>query len=168
MSTPMTRTREHQEQWCKIVCDPTFEDLPYKVETNRRGQIVLSPHQFFHSQVQRAVQKKLDAVLSEGEVFPECPITTEKGVRQADVTWASGSRVQEMEEAGDPPTIAPEICIEVMSSSNDWDEMDEKRRLYREKGAVEVWIVTEDGEVHFFGNEELEESRVAPNFPSQL
>ena len=164
----MIRTEKHQERWRKIVRDPAFKDLPYKVETNQRGQIVLSPHQFSHSQVQRAVQKKLDAVLSGGEVFPECPITTEKGVRQADVTWASGNRVQEMEEAGDPPTIAPEICIEVMSGSNDWDEMEEKRRLYREKEAVEVWVVTEDGEVHFFGDKELKKSQVAPNFPSQL
>jgi len=168
MPTTTTAKEEHQKRWQEIVGDPLLSDLPYKVETNHRGQIVLSPHQFSHSQLQRAIQKKLDAVMAGGEVFPECPITTGKGVRQADVTWASESRVREMEGAGDPPTVAPEICIEVMSGSNDWDEMEEKRGLYREAGAEEVWIVTEEGEVHFFAEEKLRASGIAKEFPSEL
>ncbi|WP_263788948.1 Uma2 family endonuclease [Salinibacter grassmerensis] len=165
---PTTTTpAQHQKRWQEIVGDPLLSDLPYKVETNHRGQIVLSPHQFSHSQLQRTIQKKLDAVLTGGEVFPECPITTRKGVRRADVTWASESKIREMERAGDPPTTAPEICIEVMSESNDWDEMEEKRKLYREAGAEETWVVDE-GEIRFFGQEEMEQSAVAPKFPSRV
>jgi hypothetical protein len=46
--------------------------------------------------------------------------------------------------------------------------MHEKRRLYLEAGAEEVWIVTEDREVRFFGEEEMERSELAYDFPSQL
>ena len=59
----------------------------------------------------------------------------------------------EMQETGDPTTLAPEICVEVMSRSNDWEEMHDKRRLYREAGAEEVWIVTEENEIRFFAGE---------------
>jgi hypothetical protein len=126
MPTTTTAKKEHQKRWQEIVGDPLLSDLPYKVETNHRGQIVLSPCRFSHSQLQRAIWKRLDAVLTGGEVFPECPITTGRGVRQADVAWASESRVREMEGAGDPPTVAPEICTEVMCGPGGWDEMEEK------------------------------------------
>ena len=168
MSTTTTAKEKHQRRWQEIVADPLLGDLPHKIETNHRGQIVLSPCRFSHSQLQRAIQKKLDTVMAGGEVFPECPIATAKGVRQADVAWASKSRVREMEDAGDPPTVALEICIEVMSESNDWDEMEEKRGLHREAGAKEVWVVTEEGGVHFFGEGKLEKSAVAEGFPDTL
>ncbi|PSQ87325.1 MAG: Uma2 family endonuclease [Bacteroidetes bacterium QS_3_64_15] len=168
MPTTTTPTQEHQERWQEIASDPLLGELPYKVETNQRGQIVLSPHRFSHSELQRTIQKRLDAARSGGEVFPECPITTEEGVRQADVTWASEGRVSEMKQTGDPPALAPEVCIEVMSDSNDWEEMHEKRRLYRKAGAEEVWVVTEEKEVRFFADEEMDASEIAPDFPSRL
>jgi Uma2 family endonuclease len=77
-------------------------------------------------------------------------------------------RLEKITETGDPPTRAPDVCIEVMSESNDWDEMCEKRRLYVEAGAEEVWVVTEEKEVRFFADEELEASEFAPEFPSRL
>ncbi len=46
--------------------------------------------------------------------------------------------------------------------------MHAKRDLYREAGAEEVWIVTEDGDVHFFADEELQASGIAKEFPSEL
>ena len=73
-----------------------------------------------------------------------------------------------MEETGDPPTLAPEVCIEVMSESNDWDEMDEKRALYREAGAKEVWVVTEEKSIRFFADEERDTSDVIPGVPNRL
>ena len=49
MPTPQAPAEEHQQQWREIVADPTLRDLPYKVETNHRGQIVLSPHTTHHA-----------------------------------------------------------------------------------------------------------------------
>jgi len=43
-----------------------------------------------------------------------------------------------MRETGDPPTLAPETGVKVLSEVNTETEMPEKRRLYREAGADEV------------------------------
>jgi len=73
-----------------------------------------------------------------------------------------------MRETDDPSTLAPEICVEVMSDSNDWEEMHQKRQLYLRAGAREVWVVEQEGRVHFFEEQEIERSKIAPEFPPQV
>ena len=73
-----------------------------------------------------------------------------------------------MEETGDPTTLAPEICVEGMSESNEWEEREAKMSLYREAGAKEVWGVDQDGRVRFFEAEEREHSSIAPDFPRSV
>jgi Uma2 family endonuclease len=73
-----------------------------------------------------------------------------------------------MMNTGDPSTLAPEICVEVLSEGNTDAEMQEKRKLYREAGAGEVWLVAEDGSVRFFADERLDRSTIAPAFPERL
>lgn len=99
---PTTATKQ-QEQWNEIVNDPSLRDLPYKVETNARGQLILSPHKAINSRRQKALEKRLDSLLPDGEAFQEYPIATSEGVKQADVIWASRDRQDQMEETGDPP-----------------------------------------------------------------
>jgi Uma2 family endonuclease len=168
MPTTTTRAQEHQERWGEIVRDPSLQDLPYKVETNRRGQIVLSPQKNRHSVQQKAVQNLLDEHAPEGMSPPEFAIATPEGVKVPDVAWMSNERWEQMQETGDPTTLAPEICVEVLSSSNTAEEIREKRALYREAGAKEVWVVDEDGQVRFFGAEEMDRSEIAEEFPAQV
>ena len=168
MTTATTPAKKHQERWQEIVEDPLLRELPYKVETNHRGQIVLSPHKNRHARRQKRIEKQLDALLPSGEAFQEWAIATAGGTKQADVIWASDRRLEEMEETGDPTTLAPEICVEVMSESNDWEEMEAKMSLYREAGAEEVWVVEPDGRVRFFAAEERERSTLAPDFPRSV
>jgi Uma2 family endonuclease len=73
-----------------------------------------------------------------------------------------------MRETGDPSTLAPEICVEVLSESNTEEKMQAKRALYRKIGAEEVWIVGEEGEIRFFGEEEKERSDIAPGCPRSV
>lgn len=159
---------EQQKRWNEIAGDPLLSQLPYKVETNARGQILLSPHTNRHSIQRKSVESKLDELLPEGEAFQEWAIATSGGTKQADVIWASDNRRSEMRETGDPSTLAPEICVEVMSDSNDWEEMHQKRHLYLQTGAQEVWIVEQGGRVHFFEEEETQRSELAPKFPPQV
>lgn len=165
---PTTTIQEQQERWREIANDPLLNELPYKVETNARGQIVLSPQTNRHSLQQKAIEKKLDTLLPDGEAFQEWAIATGGGTKQADVIWASTNRLREMRETGDPSTLAPEICVEVLSDTNTMTEMHEKRALYRDAGADEVWIVDQDGDVRFFGEEEIPQSERAPSFPHHL
>lgn len=164
---PTTLTR-HQKRWAEIVDDPVLKDIPYKVETNERGQIVLSPHKNKHSKYRYALQQFLEAHAPEGIAPMEYAIATSKGVKSPDVVWMSPERERKMDAMGDPSTIAPEICVEVMSPTNTEAEMETKRGLYRETGADEVWIVEEDGTIRFFAEEELDASRIAPTCPNRI
>ena len=159
----------HQARWNEIVDDPALRDLPYKVETNERGQLVLSPHSNRHSRQQGDIVNLLSTHLDDGKTYPEFAIATASGVNVADVIWVSVERERKMMATGDPSTLAPEICVEVMSPRNSMAEMQEKRALYMEAGAEEVWIVEEDGTVRFYADEELEldASRLAPDFSSK-
>jgi Uma2 family endonuclease len=64
---------------------------------------------------------------------------------------------------------APEICIEVISPSNTAEEIAEKRALYFEAGAREVWICELDGRLSFYcGGELCEDSEICCRFPNQI
>jgi len=66
-------------------------------------------------------------------------------------------------------TIAPEICVEVLSPGNTRAEIEEKKRLYFEAGADEVWIASPAGEIAFFNPEgEIEGSALCPAFPAKI
>ena len=62
------------------------------------------------------------------------------------MVWMSAGYFREL-EAKEPLVLerAPEICVEVLSPSNSKPEMEEKRALYFEAGAQEVWICGLDG-----------------------
>lgn len=164
---PTTVTQE-QERWREIVADPVLRDLPYKVETNSRGQLILSPHSNRHSLRQRSIQQLLDRHAPAGIVAPEFALATPQGVKVPDVVWMTEARWEAMQETGDPSTLAPEICVEVLSASNTVEEMADKRALYREAGAEEVWLVEHEGRIRFFETEELEQSAIAPECPDHL
>lgn len=77
----------------------------------------------------------------------------------------SQERRDEMRATGDPSTLAPELCVEIMSETNTEEEMQEKRALYLDIGAQEVWIVGEGGTIRFFDEDEIERSAIAPECP---
>ncbi len=73
---------------------------------------------------------------------------------------------------GDVLTLAPEICVEIISPGNTKPEMDEKRRLYFEAGAEEVWFCDLKGALHFFGKaaptRARKSSALCPTMPRQV
>lgn len=168
MSSTTTRSEEQQTQWAKLVRDSHFNKLPYKVETNQNGQLVLHPRQANHAYTQGDVIALLYEHAEQGRPFPEFPITTDRGVKVPDVVWITADRREEMDQMGDPPTLAPEICIEIMSASNDWEEMHTKRALYRDAGAEEVWIVDADGDIHVFDENDRTRSGLLPTVPDHV
>jgi Uma2 family endonuclease len=79
----------------------------------------------------------------------ECPISTNEGVKVADVIWVSKKRLAKI-GGRKVLTGAPEICVEVLSDSNTKQEIEEKRRLYFEAGALEFWVCEQSGRMRFF------------------
>ena len=65
---------------------------------------------------------------------------------------------------------APEICVEIVSSSNSRSEINEKRALYFDAGAAEVWICNPDGHISFFAapHNQLPASSICPAFPGSI
>ncbi len=166
-----TRLREAPglAAWRHALADKSLHDLPYKVETNEREQIVLSPHKRSHSDVQGELIRLLYHHLSGGYARPEYPVQTRKGVKMCDVVWMSPARYAEAKAEEDASLVAPEICIEVRSASNTQAEMDEKRALYFERGAEEVWVVSADGKITFYTEKgRAEASARVPDFPSAI
>jgi Uma2 family endonuclease len=130
-------------QWADVIDNPYLKDLPFKIELNRWGKIEMSPADNRHGFAQVDIATELKRRRG-GRVLVECSISTEDGVRVADVAWVSNRRLKEI--GGQTPFAkAPEICVEIKSPSNSWAEMHLKAGHYLAAGALEVWIVTLDG-----------------------
>ena len=100
--------------WQDIRAHPALQDLPFKLETDRWGHIVMSPASNRHSRLQSLIARLLDRHLSDGEAFVECSVGTREGVKVADVAWASSAFLRR-HGAADPYPEAPEIVVEVLS-----------------------------------------------------
>jgi Uma2 family endonuclease len=163
-------TAFHLERWRKVCADPNLQRLPDRIETNRYGHIVMmSPPGFSHSTRQSAIFAHLLTFMPPGASV-EVAVFTEDGIKGVDVSWISASRVKRGLK-DDVLTIAPEICIEVVSPGNTRQEMENKRELYFAAGAEEVWFCDQKGALHFFlkGNEAAAKASVlCPSMPKRV
>jgi Uma2 family endonuclease len=135
--------------WTDVLADESLQDLPYKIELNQWGEIVMSPAANWHGSFQSRIIRQLDKQLSNGDLLLECSITTALGVKVADVAWCSGEFLAQYGYET-PYSRAPELCIEVVSPSNSRKQMREKMKLYFAAGARECWLVWQNGEVEIF------------------
>ena len=155
-------------RWEEVCDNKILQDLPFKIELNKWGQIVMSPVKIKHSFYQGRIQRLLESCLHTGEVMPECAINTSAGVKVAAVVWWSEAIFNQIEDEVSA-SIAPEICVEVKSSGNSLEEMEFKQKLYLEAQAIEVWLCNEQGEMKFYNQQgELEKSVLVPQFPKQI
>jgi Uma2 family endonuclease len=156
--------------WHRALHDPQLRDLPFKIETNPHGQLILSPHTPFHSRVQSRLLRLLDDhVADAGEATIEVAVRTDAGVKVPDVVWLSDDRWARIPEDAEASPVTPELCVEVRSESNTDEEMTAKRRLYLDEGAQEVWICDADGRLRIFDAEgERSRSALAPTAPDTI
>jgi len=151
-------------RWAEVVNDPTLRDLPYKIELNAWGKIEMSPASNRHGRLQARIASELNRQMPDGEAITEASILTDIGIRVPDVVWASPAFLDAHGETT-PFSRAPEVCVEIVSPSNSDGETREKVRAYLAAGAVEVWVVLEEGRIQCFGaTGELERSA----FPVRL
>jgi Uma2 family endonuclease len=165
-----SQTRFNLDRWTEILADPELARLPNRIETDRLGRILMSPPPAFrHSRRQFSIGSLLSKLLPQGLVLTECPVSTADGVKAVDVVWLASNRP---EIAQEPLllTRSPEICIEILSPSNSPSEIDEKRALYFDAGATEVWICALDGSISFFSppHQQVPSSSICPDFPAHI
>jgi Uma2 family endonuclease len=151
--------------WQEVVNHKDLGNLPFKIETNEFGQVVMSPTKYLHGIYQIRMARLIEQHLPAGIVSSETAIATRKGVKVPDVAWSSGEffflHRDELELSA-----SPELCALVLSPNNSAKEISQKRKLYFERGALEVWTCDLNGAVHFYNPDgELEDSVLAKGFP---
>ncbi len=151
-------------KWRETLENPFLKNLPFKVELNKYGKILMSPASNKHGILQYKTAEKIEDNLPNGVIIIECSILTRDGVKVADVAWASNEFMAEFGEVTPFPK-SPEICVEIVSPSNSKTEMEEKTGSYLEKGALEVWIISENKTIKFYNHiGEIESSKFVKNF----
>ena len=139
-------------EWSDVINDPTLKNLPFKIELNRFGKLLMSPASNEHGLAQGELTHQLRLKHPHGKVITECSIQTPEGTKVADVAWASDAFIAEW-GAVTPYPRAPELCVEIVSPSNSREEMRIKKDLYLEAGAHEVWVVYLDSRMDIFTTE---------------
>lgn len=151
--------------WQEVCANPALQNLPYKMELNQQGQIIMSP-----ASVRQVIfQAKIIALLNKCDadwlVVPEFPVETRDGVKVVDVGLITMAQAVSLKD-NVTSAIAPILCIEVLSPSNTLAEMNHKKSLYFETGADEFWLCDQTGNMSFYDqNGELSISRLVSDFP---
>jgi Uma2 family endonuclease len=166
-----TQTAFNLRRWSELLRDPVLAKYEGRIETDRHGQIIMSPPAAAkHGGYQFEIGYLLRRLMDGGRVLTECPISTADGVRAADVAWASPECMRGLGEGNCFPR-APEICVEVLSPGNTAAEIREKTALYFDAGAQEVWNCSTSGAMTFLAageSEPLSVSRLCPGFPTHV
>ncbi len=153
--------------WQQLCENPDLQNLPYKIELNEKGQIIMSPARLMHRACQSDIAIKIGG-LKKGKIVTECAIQTRKGTKVTDAAWFSSDRWKQVMDEYDSP-VAPEICVEVLPPHNSAKEMRSKKRLYFEKGAEEVWFCDEEGNMSFYiKKRKIGKSRLVPEFSKKI
>ena len=103
--------------WQEAVGNQHLRDLPFKIELNEFGQAVMTNRKIIQSVFSGQISFLLSAMRKDGETLISCAIKTRKGTKVADVAWASMEVINKIENETDA-SVAPEICVEVLSMSN--------------------------------------------------
>jgi Uma2 family endonuclease len=154
--------------WKELCLDRRFQDLTFKIELNRQGQIIMSPTRNLHGYYKNKLACLLEKHILHGEIIVDCGVDTEDGTKGADVVWVSRERFAIIRDQFSC-SVAPEICIEVLTPSNTLSEMMSKKDLFLKAGATEYWLCDEAGRVRFFSSTgPLSDSRLCPAFPAKV
>lgn len=165
------QTAFNLRRWTEVLANRELTSLPGRIETDRHGNIVMSPPPApDHGSYQLEIGFRLRSLMETGRVLTECPISTADGVRAADVAWASPERMRELRDKVCFER-APEICVEVISPGNTAAEIRDKVRLYFDAGAAEVWTCDAKGTMAFLTSATSRPRRTSilcPDFPARI
>ncbi len=164
-----SKTAFNLRRWEELLADPGLARIEGRIETDRHGHIIMSPPPAAsHGSFQSEIVYQLRLLLREGRVVTECPISTADGVKAADAAWASPECLRHLGNRALFP-LCPEICVEVLSPSNTRAEIAEKKALYFDAGAREVWVCSKTGTMKFFATEgTIPSSTLCPRFPKRI
>ena len=154
--------------WQEVCANPVLQNLPYKIELNRQGQIIMSPASVRHVLFQARIIALLNKLDTERLVVPEFPVETGDGVKVVDVGLLTMDQAASFHN-NVTSAFAPVLCVKVLSPSNTMAEMNHKKSLYFEVGAEEFWLCGQAGDMSFYNkNGEISTSRLVTHFPAVI
>ena len=146
-----SQTSFNLARWTEILADPFLAKIPNRIESDRHGRIVMLPlPDVLHARRLGSIAARLSETAANGTPLTICPVSTADGVKAVDVAWLANAAPSELDENTEVLTKAPEICIEVVGRFDMPSEISERRALYFDAGATEVWICNLDGSISFF------------------
>ena len=66
-------------QWSEVISNPQLQNLPFKIELNKFGQLVMSPASNLRGRIQVRLAAALLNDMPKGEVITGCSIETPDG-----------------------------------------------------------------------------------------
>lgn len=151
--------------WQEVIEHPSLHDLPFKIELNGDGSIIMSPTRLSHGDFQAEIVHQLKILLPHGKAVTEAGVMTKDNVKVPDVVWFTPEHWA-MTRKELAAQRAPAICVEVASDGNSRRELNQKKALYFEAGAQEVWFCDTMGNLTFYTTEgEVTASAMCPGFP---
>ena len=125
----------------------------------------MSPTKNYHGFFASRINRWLERLMADGSTGNEIGVVTAKGVKVPDSVWVWPERFRTIfGEAAS--SVAPEICVEIVSAANSPKEFAQKRELYFQAGAKEVWTCDAEGVMRFFTPQgEVRRSGLCPKFP---
>ena len=155
-------------EWREVVEHPSLKDLPFKIETNAEGYIMMVAAKNKHREYQARITAWFEHHGQENRSIQGCNVETSDGTKIADVAWRSAEFI-ERNKYDDPYQESPEVVVDVISSSNSEKAMNSKMSLDFEKGAQKVWFRDDEGDLRFFNPQgELERSGLFREFPGRI
>jgi Uma2 family endonuclease len=144
-----------------------FDDYGGHVETDRYGNLLMSPPPGDHHQAQADwICQALQSLLPSAHVRQGLAVLTTEGIKIPDLIAELAGRRAHMKDT-DPYDPAPDICLEVISPSNSRAEIAEKTDLYLAAGALEVWICDRENRLSFYtATGARDTSSLCPAFPT--
>jgi Uma2 family endonuclease len=142
-------------------------DAPW--ETNGQGQIIVNrPMGLLHAKRAEKISMAIRTALADWHLWQEVGLHTADGIKAPDLLGAAPDFEERIDERGFLLS-APDLCVEVMSPSNSWEEMRHKTLLYLAAGAKEVWVCDGAGEIHFFdGSGQRADSALIAGVPNKI
>jgi Uma2 family endonuclease len=142
--------RDRAWTWQEVCDDPVLSRLPFEIELDKFGRIVMSPAaNWFHGTLQADLASWLKAKLN-GVVATEVAIEHAEGISEPDVVWGPKEFWAKQDRNRADLPVAPPLVCEVLSPSNTEAEMKAKTQNYLGGGAQEVWLIGQDETVRFF------------------
>lgn len=141
---PRLSAAELRRRWLRMLEDPMLADVPGKLELNENGVIELTRRTLGTRSCKRSSRGRS---AMHGRTARLSASAESKRSSACACPMSVGRRPSFMRRYGttSPLPRAPELCVEILSPTNSVAEMHQKAAAYLAAGAVEVWLVTDEG-----------------------